>query len=78
MNRITAILLLITLAAPAWGQDLDKGLQAYQRGDYASALEEWRPLAEGKRSLCAAAVSRIGRFVRRKRTWERLPHLVAL
>ena len=46
MKRILATLLLLTLAAPAWGQDIDKGLQAYERGDYATAVREWRPLAE--------------------------------
>jgi TPR repeat protein len=46
MNRIIATLLLITLAVPAWSQDPDRGLQAYERGDFAAALQEWRPLAE--------------------------------
>ena len=34
MKRILAALLLLTLAAPAWGQDYEKGMQAYDRGDY--------------------------------------------
>ncbi len=46
MKRILAAVLLLTLAAPAWGQDGQKGMQAYNRGDYATALREWRPLAE--------------------------------
>ncbi len=33
------------LTAPA-GAGLDEGVAAYQRGDYATALREWRPLAE--------------------------------
>ncbi len=33
------------LTAPAWA-DFYEGLAAYQRGDYATALREWRPLAE--------------------------------
>ncbi len=33
------------LTAPAWA-GLDEGVAAYQRGDYATALREWRPLAE--------------------------------
>ncbi len=45
MKRILATLLLLTLAAPAWGQDFEKGRDAYKRGDYATALREWRPLA---------------------------------
>ena len=30
----------------SWSADLQKGLTAYQRGDYATALREWTPLAE--------------------------------
>ncbi len=33
------------LAAPAWA-GWDEGVDAYNRGDYAMALREWRPLAE--------------------------------
>ena len=33
------------LTAPAWA-GLDKGVAAYDRGDYAAALREWRPLAK--------------------------------
>ncbi len=33
------------LTAPAWA-GFDEGLAAYDRGDYAMALREWRPLAE--------------------------------
>ncbi len=46
MKRILAALLLLTLAAPAWGQDFEKGSEAYVQGDYATALREFRPLAE--------------------------------
>ncbi len=38
MKRILAALLLLTFAAPAWGQDFGKGFQAYARGDFATAL----------------------------------------
>lgn len=47
-------LLLVTLAfflsiaifaAPIWA-DFEAGMDAYGRGDYATALREWRPLAE--------------------------------
>jgi hypothetical protein len=37
---------LLALALPAYGQDLQKGLDAHHSGDYATALREWRPLAE--------------------------------
>ncbi len=33
------------MTAPAWA-GWDEGVAAYQRGDYATALREWRPLAE--------------------------------
>ncbi len=33
------------LAAPAWA-GFDEGVAAYKRGDYATAIREWRPLAE--------------------------------
>ncbi len=33
------------LTAPAWA-GWDEGFAAYKRGDYATALREWRPLAE--------------------------------
>ncbi len=46
MKRILAALLLLTPAAPAWGQDFEKGLEAYEQRDYAAALRELRPLAE--------------------------------
>ena len=45
----TATMMLATVivlaSAPAWA-DSDDGLAAYLRGDYATALKEWRPLAE--------------------------------
>ena len=36
---------ILGLTAPA-SAGFDEGLAAYQRGDYATALREWRPLAE--------------------------------
>ncbi len=43
-----AIVLILALALPAnvWGADFQAGLEAAERGDYAKALREWRPLAE--------------------------------
>ena len=40
----TALIVMLTVAVAT--QDLQKGYVAYQRGDYATALLEWRPLAE--------------------------------
>lgn len=46
MQRIAlAVVLLVSLAAPAWA-GFNEGLEAHERGDYATALKEWRPLAE--------------------------------
>jgi TPR repeat protein len=36
----------IATANPAWSADFDKGLDAAQKGDYATALREWAPLAK--------------------------------
>ncbi len=42
---ISAVVVLIGLAAPAWA-GFDEGVAAYERGDYETALREFRPLAE--------------------------------
>jgi len=42
---IALVLSVICLAASAWA-DYQAGEEAYHRGDYATALREWRPLAE--------------------------------
>ncbi|MBI1790647.1 MAG: sel1 repeat family protein [Acidobacteria bacterium] len=42
MTRFTLLILLASIAAA----DFDAGRMAYDRGDYAAALREWRPLAE--------------------------------
>src|SRR5260370_40072633 len=34
------------LAAASLGADFATGVSAYQKGDYATAAKEWRPLAE--------------------------------
>jgi TPR repeat protein len=51
MDRLTlTLILLISLATgalPAFAQGgLDEGMTAYRNGDYAKAVELWRPLAE--------------------------------
>lgn len=45
MRYFLGVLVALTLATPA-RSDFDDGMAAYQRGDYATALHEWRPLAE--------------------------------
>jgi len=42
---ITLVLSISGLATPAWS-DFEAGMDAYNHGDYATALREWRPLAE--------------------------------
>ena len=45
--HMPSVLLFTLLAgAPALSADFAKGLDAYQMGDYATAFEEWMPLAE--------------------------------
>ena len=47
MKHITIILaFLMTLSSPVAAQDFQKGVTAAQAGDFATALQEWRPLAE--------------------------------
>jgi TPR repeat protein len=46
MRIILATIAFVLLATPSWGEDFDKGFDAYNNGDYATALEEWLPLAE--------------------------------
>ena len=43
--RALTFILLLTNISPAWS-NFDDGLAAYERGDYALALQEFRPLAE--------------------------------
>jgi len=49
MNRLLILpVLLLTLLVgnPAFSADYQKGLTAAQRGDFATALREWKPLAK--------------------------------
>ena len=41
-----AVALLLGSAGVSWSQDFQKGLAAYESGDYATALREWTPLAK--------------------------------
>ncbi len=47
-NVIKAVLvaLVLAFAAPAAAHHSGAGLEAYKRGDYATAMREWRTLAE--------------------------------
>ncbi len=44
-RTLATVFLYLMLATPAWA-GFDEAAAAYQRGDYATALREWRPLAE--------------------------------
>ena len=51
MRNLTATLcltIIVLLFSPTegWSADFQKGYAAYKRGDYATALREWTPLAE--------------------------------
>ena len=46
MKLLSALAVGLLLAAPVSGQDLDKGLAAARAGDYETALQEFKPLAE--------------------------------
>jgi hypothetical protein len=42
---LALVLSMVCLVVPAWA-DFQAGMDAYNRGDFATALREWRPLAE--------------------------------
>lgn len=42
---VLGISLLLTNGSIAYAQDFEKGFEAAQKGDYVTALNEWRPLA---------------------------------
>ena len=48
---LSAVAMVVALNGTAHAQDFDKGLAAAQSGDYATALQEWRPLAEQGNAL---------------------------
>ena len=51
MRNLTATLcltiaVLLGSIGVSWSGDFQKGLTAYESGDYATALREWKPLAQ--------------------------------
>jgi len=48
MKRLFILLFFISglSSSQTWGADFAKGFDAYESGDYATALKEWTPLAE--------------------------------
>ena len=68
MKRLAlAVVFLSCLTAPARA-GIDEGLAAYERGDYATALQEWAPLAnqgdaEAQYFLSRIAPAAVPRFI---------------
>ena len=52
-----AALVLMLVPAPSAAQDFDVGAEAKRAGDYATALREWKPLAERGHSQAQAALA---------------------
>ena len=48
---IIAVLVVLAVSGPAWAADYQTGSGAYERGDFATALREWNPLAEQGHAL---------------------------
>ena len=50
MKRLLPVLMVFALlllsSTGGWGADFQKGVAAHDKGDYATALREWQPLAE--------------------------------
>ena len=46
LRAVIVLVLALALSARVLAADFQAGLDAYNRGDYATALKEWRPLAE--------------------------------
>ncbi len=45
-HAVIGLILSAMLAAPVAWAGFEEGLNAYVKGDYTTALREWRPLAE--------------------------------
>ena len=46
LTTCLSLAVLLGSTGASWGADYDKGVAAYDSGDFATALREWRPLAE--------------------------------
>jgi len=46
MKKLTLATLLVLSCTTAWAADFDKGVAAYKAGDFATALTEWKLMAE--------------------------------
>ena len=54
LTRTICLTLAVLLGSTgtSWGADFDKGVAAYESGDFATALREWRPLAKQGNAVC--------------------------
>jgi len=62
MNRsliLPVLLLTLLVETPAFSADFQKGLTAYESGDYATALREFKPLAEQGNALAQSILGRM-------------------
>ena len=46
MRTVLLTAVFVAFAVPVLAQDFNKGVEAYRTGDYVTAMNEWRPLAE--------------------------------
>ena len=46
MRNIFITAVFLAFAVPISAQDFNRGVEAYRSGDYVTAMNEWRPLAE--------------------------------
>jgi TPR repeat protein len=46
MKKLLVCILLVLLGTQMFAQEIDKGYESYNDGDYVTALQEWKPLAE--------------------------------
>ena len=46
MKKLLVCILFVFLGTQMFAQEIDKGYESYNDGDYATALQEWKPLAE--------------------------------
>ncbi len=57
LRGVIVLVLALALAAPVLAADLEAGKEAYDRGDYATALNEWLPLAEQGNAVAQSSVA---------------------
>ena len=46
MKKLLVCIMFVLLGTQMSAQEIDKGYEAYNDGDYATALNEWKPIAE--------------------------------